>query len=133
MSYGNLRLWRHKALILQETVKGLRNYSSKSLLGVNLEKLRPLIMKRIAQAKDDDRLKATLPVAREVLLVRNAREVLRAHNALYEGVSILIRHIPVWVCKYLYFYYPSSSFIKIQLNLQLFSPSFFVLIGLWEI
>ncbi|KAG6413051.1 hypothetical protein SASPL_125750 [Salvia splendens] len=87
MSYGNLKVWRHKALIL---VKGLRNYSSKSRLGVNLEKLGPLIMNRIAQPKNDP-LKPTLPVAREVL---------RARNALYDGVSILIRHIPVWACKY---------------------------------
>ena len=89
MSYGNLKVWRHKALIL---VKGVRNYSSNSRLSVNLEKLGPLIMKRIAQTKNDP-LKQTLPVAREVL---------RARNALYDGVSILIRHIPVWTCKYLY-------------------------------
>ncbi|KAL1553762.1 APO protein 4, mitochondrial-like isoform X1 [Salvia divinorum] len=90
MSFGNIKLWRNKALILQEMVKGLRNYSSKSSLCVNLEKLRPLIMKRISQAKDDP-LKPTLPVVREVL---------RARNALYVGVSTLIRHIPVWACKY---------------------------------
>ncbi|XP_057767137.1 APO protein 4, mitochondrial-like [Salvia miltiorrhiza] len=91
MSSSNLKLWRNKSLVLKEMLKGLRNYSAKSNLGVELQKLRPLIMKRIEQRAKDLPVNPAIPVAREAL---------RARNALYDGVSALITHIPVWACKY---------------------------------
>ncbi|KAH6816656.1 APO RNA-binding protein [Perilla frutescens var. frutescens] len=85
------KLWRKKSLILDEMLNGLRNYSTKSNRAVDLRKLRPMIMKRIEQRAKDYPVKPTLHVAREVL---------RSRNALYDGVSTLIHHFPVWACKY---------------------------------
>lgn len=95
MNSSNLqlwKLWRKKSLFLEEMLNGLRNYGTKSKSNrtVDLRKLKPMIMKRIEQRAKDYPVKPLLPVAREVL---------RARNALYDGVSTLIHHVPVWACK----------------------------------
>ncbi|KAK6130964.1 hypothetical protein DH2020_035290 [Rehmannia glutinosa] len=70
---------------------GIRFYSTKSNPVVDLRKLRPMILKRIEERSKEYPVKGMLPVAHEVL---------QARTALYDGVSTLIEHIPVWACKY---------------------------------
>ncbi|KAH6764918.1 hypothetical protein C2S52_013917 [Perilla frutescens var. hirtella] len=84
------KLWRKKSLILEEILNGLRNYSTKSNRALDLSKLKPMIMKRIEQRAKDYPVEPTLPMAREVV---------RARNTLYHGVSTLIHRISLLTCK----------------------------------
>ncbi|KAL8477566.1 hypothetical protein ACS0TY_029747 [Phlomoides rotata] len=91
MNLRIFKLWRNDSLLLEEMLKGLRNYSTRSKQRVDLRKLRPMILKRIEERAKDYPFKPMLPVAREVL---------QARNTLYDGVSTLIHHIPVWTCRH---------------------------------
>ncbi|GFP93683.1 apo protein 4 mitochondrial [Phtheirospermum japonicum] len=83
-----LKRWQRSSLNLEKLINGFRFYSNKSL---DLKNLRPMILKRIEERSKEYPVKGMLPVAHEVL---------QARNALYDGVSTLIQHVPVWSCKY---------------------------------
>ncbi|KAI3460306.1 hypothetical protein Pfo_016969 [Paulownia fortunei] len=91
MNLRNHKFWQNSSLILEEMFIGIRFYSTKSNPAVDLKKLRPMILKRIEERAKEYPVKGMLPVAREVL---------HARNTLYDGVSTLIQHIPIWACKY---------------------------------
>ncbi|PIN12470.1 hypothetical protein CDL12_14922 [Handroanthus impetiginosus] len=91
MSPRNLRMWQNSSSILEDIFKGIRFYGTKSKPALDLKKLKPMILKRIDERAKEYPLGGMLPVAHEVL---------QARTALYDGVSTLIQHIPIWACKY---------------------------------
>ncbi|XP_019174874.1 PREDICTED: APO protein 4, mitochondrial-like [Ipomoea nil] len=85
-----LELWKASAMML-ETPKGWRRFYSSNSKAVDLKTLKPMIMEKIRNRANDYPVKATAVLAQETL---NAR------GLLYRGVSDLLRHLPVWTCKY---------------------------------
>ncbi|CAA0813326.1 APO protein 4- mitochondrial [Striga hermonthica] len=83
-----LNMFGNGSLAQQVIFRGIRFYSTKPL---DMKKLKPMILKRIEERSKDYPIRAMIPVANEVL---------RARAALYDGVSTLVQHIPVWACKY---------------------------------
>ncbi|CAA0840122.1 APO protein 4- mitochondrial [Striga hermonthica] len=72
----------------EEIFRKFRLYSTKPL---DMKRLKPMIFKRIEERSTEYPVKGILQVANEVL---------RARAALYDGVSTLIKHVPVLACKY---------------------------------
>ncbi|KAL3840318.1 hypothetical protein ACJIZ3_024909 [Penstemon smallii] len=87
MSFRNRKLLQSSSSII---LRGFRFYNTKSNPKVDFNKLRPMILKRIEDRAQEYPVKTMLPLAHEVL---NARAT------LYDGVSTLIQHIPIWACK----------------------------------
>ncbi|KAJ4822287.1 APO protein 4, mitochondrial [Turnera subulata] len=78
--------WGH--LLLGDSITcHSRSYSSK----VDFRKLRPMILKRIQNRAKDYPVQAMVPVAQEVL---NARSL------LIQGISTLMKFVPVLACKF---------------------------------
>ncbi|MED6207012.1 hypothetical protein PIB30_031920 [Stylosanthes scabra] len=81
--------WRD--LVCGESIRGFEFPSRFYATKVNLRKLRPMILKRIEKRAQFYPVRATIPVAKEVLVAR---------NALFQGVSILLNSIPIMACKF---------------------------------
>ncbi|KZV34232.1 APO protein 4, mitochondrial [Dorcoceras hygrometricum] len=73
-------------------VEGFRFYSTKSNSKLDFKKLRPMILNRIEERSKE------YPITG---MLRVAREVLGARSTVYDGVSTLIHHFPVWSCKHM--------------------------------
>ncbi|XP_051150092.1 APO protein 4, mitochondrial [Andrographis paniculata] len=91
MGVRNPLRWESRFVILEGMNYGIRFLSSKPNPALDLRKLRPLILRRIEERCKDYPVKGMVSVARDVL---------QARASLYDGVSTLIRHIPVWSCKF---------------------------------
>ncbi|XP_073275191.1 APO protein 4, mitochondrial [Primulina huaijiensis] len=91
MILRNRKLWSNCSMIPDEMREGFRFYGTKSNSRLDFKKLRPMILNRIEERSKEYPVKGMLQVAREVV---------GARNALYDGVSTLINHFPVWSCKY---------------------------------
>ncbi|KAL6521970.1 hypothetical protein OROMI_031847 [Orobanche minor] len=88
MNLRALKWLQNSSSNLELMFSGNRFYNTKSL---DLKKLRPMILKRIEERSKEYPVKCMLSVANEVL---------QARSALYDGVSTLIQHVPVWSCKF---------------------------------
>lgn len=120
MHLRNLQLLGRSSLILEEMFNVTRFYSTKSNPAPDLRKLRPMILKRIEERANEYPVKGMLPVAREVL---------QARTALYDGVSTLIQHIPIWACKFAQIPYPFVYFYGFSF---MFANPSFSCICLWK-
>ncbi|GER44319.1 hypothetical protein STAS_21215 [Striga asiatica] len=72
----------------EEIFRRFRLYSTKPL---DMKRLKPMILKRIEERSTEYPVKG---------IVQVANEVLRARAALCDGVSTIIRYVPVLACKY---------------------------------
>nr|XP_025614353.1 APO protein 4, mitochondrial isoform X1 [Arachis hypogaea] len=86
-----LRTLPWRGLVCSESVRcfefPIRFYATKT----KLRKLRPMILKRIERRAQAYPVRATIPVAKEVLVTR---------DILFHGVSILLKSIPIMACKF---------------------------------
>ncbi|XP_052178277.1 APO protein 4, mitochondrial [Diospyros lotus] len=87
MAWRSRRLWH--ITMVDGLIGSSRFYSSNSK--VDLKRLRPMILKRIEQRGKDYPVKGMVPVAQDVL---------RNRGLLIQGVSTLLKVVPVWACKF---------------------------------
>nr|GMD89413.1 APO protein 4, mitochondrial [Ipomoea batatas]GME06111.1 APO protein 4, mitochondrial [Ipomoea batatas] len=90
MGFRIVEIWKASAIML-ETPKGWRRFYNSNSKVVDLKTLKPMIMEKIQHRANDNPVKGTAVLAQEVL---------KARGLLYRGVSDLLRHLPVWTCKY---------------------------------